>query len=377
MLIDDVLPCLVKVHCLPHGTALVGCALRGLTAIGKGETPDVNAESTSTSVEELGHLLHDAGSALLEQAGLLAGQRGRGGVCAALKYLSFRCFCAVDVLRQATSGVSADAVPEGDALWGAILQAWFGVRDGGGFEGALADLTRWWITHTARGVDVGCALAPTSLEASGISGMFDAMASMLQQAEWLRGTAAEELRSETAAGHIESAVAAAEQLSTVMGSSNVVGVRRLRPVSGLDLPIGVRYFESRAVHVLQTREELAPDFNTGQEDVEDWSGNVAVGAAALALSVAALMRSEGARLAQGLPVFAQSIKKAALHHVCSGASGSDPVGSRSIVTLQVQCEVGWPLSQVVLDEAWDDVGVNVRQKLGRAVLGTCAAAGLG
>ena len=374
---DAVLACLSKVHCLPDSAGLAGCALRGLAAIGRGEAPEVNAASNATSLVDLGRLLCDAGGTLMERAGLLKAQMERQEVCAAMQYLSFRCFCAVEVLQQAAAGVRIDAVPEGSAVWGSILEAWLCVRGGGGLEGALADLTRWWISHKAQGVDGGGVETPPFTDvgdAGTASDMAVDLASMRQQAEWLRGEAADELRSEVAAGHLESAAAAVEQLRDMAASSRVVGVRRLRPVPGMDVPDGVHCFENGTVHVLQVQEKLTPDFDTRRGEVEHWCSSVAVGAAALACSVAALKRSEGARLAQGLPRYAQSVRGAALQHLCTGASVTDPVGPHSSVALQVHCEGGWPLGQVVNDEAWVDVGMSVRQRLCRAVLGTCAAA---
>ena len=371
---DEVLAGLGKVQCLRDSASLTGCALRGLAAIGRGEEPDVKAAPTATSLVELGCLLRDAGGALLERAGLLHGQPERGEVCAALHFLSFRCFCAVDVLHQAASGTGVDALPEGDALWGPILGAWLGVRGGGGLEGALADLTRWWISYKVHAVERVGARAAMPPSDSGTSGMADALTSMRQQAEWLRGEAADELKSEVAAGHLESAAAAVEQLRSMVGSSKIVAARRLRPVSGMEVLDGVQCFESGTVHVLQIQEGLTPTFNTGREEVDHWSSNVAAGTEAVASSVAALMRGEDARLVRGLPLFAQSVRGAAMQHIYTGATWGDPMGSSSSVLLQLHCEAGWPLSQVVNDEAWGDVGRTVRQKLCRAVLGTCAAA---
>ena len=371
------LACLGKVQCLPDSAALAGCALRGLAAIGRGEPPGVKAAPSATSLVELGRLLHDAGGALLERAGLLKGQMERLEVCAALQFLSFRCFAAVDVLRQAAAGKDMDALPGGDALWGCILEAWLGVRGGGGLEGALADLTRWWISHKAHSIDEGGAEAFVSTDtavSSQASDMNGALASIRQQAEWLRGEAADDLGSDTAAGHLESAAAAVEQLKGMLMSRKVLGGRRLRPVPGMDMPAGVQCFESGTDLVVQARQGLTPDFDTGRGEIEDWSNSVAAGAMALADIVAALKRGEKVQLAQGLPRFAQSARSTALLHACVGASCEDPVGSNSSVILQVQCEIGWPLSQVVFDEAWGDVRMDVRQKLCKAVLGTCAVA---
>ncbi|CAE7822492.1 unnamed protein product, partial [Symbiodinium sp. KB8] len=120
-----------------------GPALQGLAAIGRGEAPAAGDGAQSTmSLVDLEGLLRDAGSALWAQAEQLGEKVDGAEACAALQYLSFRCFAAMDVLRQAASGVSVAAVPEGDALWGAIVGAWGSVRGGVNVEGALADLTR-------------------------------------------------------------------------------------------------------------------------------------------------------------------------------------------------------------------------------------------
>ena len=182
---ESMLLCLRKVHCVP-GTEMPQVeALRGLAAIGRGEAPNGQAAPNTMNVEELQGLLRDAGSALLEQAGELAGQLERGEVCAALQYLSFRCFCAVDVLHQATSGVSEDALPEGDALWGPILQAWGSVRSGVGVDGALADLTRWWRQRQV--ADVAEQGGPVAHADTAEAAMEAALTDLQQQAEQEQG----------------------------------------------------------------------------------------------------------------------------------------------------------------------------------------------
>ena len=42
--------------------------------------------------------------------------------------------------------------------------------------------------------------------------------------------------------------------------------------------------------------------------------------------------------------------------------------------MQVQCEAGWPLRVFLEDEAWGDVGLDVKQRVAVKVLGVCAVA---
>ena len=377
--IDDtravaVAACLGKLKCLPGSFMDHGPALRGLAAIGRGETPALGDAPSAMSLVELEAALRDAGSALLEQAGLLAGQRERGGVCAALQYLSFRCFCAVDVLHQAASGVSADAVPEGDALWGAIVGAWGSVRAGVNVEGALADLTRWWQGFEGADMDVAGEGGPLTHDAGGGAATDAALAGMRQQAEWLRGEAAGELRSESAAVHLECAASAVEELRGLLGCAPVMSSRKVKVVGGLDLSGGLECLNGKDVSVYSGKSRIEDEDVGGAGDVEQWAGSVDAGATALAASVGAVKRVEAARIAHGLPRIAQSPRKTALNHICGGGRADEPVGVRSSVMVQVQCEAGWPLRVFLEDEAWSDVGMEVKQRVAVSVLGVCAVA---
>ena len=349
-------------------------ALQGLAAIGRGEPCEAKPAPFSTTPVELEGLLHEAGSALLEQAGLLAGQRERGGVCAALQYLSFRCFCAVDVLHQAASGVSADAVPEGDALWGAIVGAWGSVRSGVNVEGALADLTRWWQGFTVTDVAVAGKGGPIIHDADGKVAMDAALAGMRQQAEWLRGDAAGELASESAAEQLERAASAVEEMRGLLGCALLISGRKVTAAPGLDLLSSLECFNNEDSSMFTGKSRIDDEEIGGAGDVEQWAASVEADATALATSVGAVKRGEAVRIARGLPRMAQTPRKAALAHGFMGGRPSEPLGETSTVMVQVQCEQGWPLNAFLCDMAWDDVELEVKEQVCVKVLGACAAA---
>ena len=349
-------------------------ALQGLAAIGRGEPCEAKPAPFSTTPVELEGLLHEAGSALLEQAGLLAGQRERGGVCAALQYLSFRCFTAVDVLRQVARGVKVDAVPEGDALWGAIVGAWGSVRAGVNVEGALADLTRWWQGFTVTDVAVAGKGGPIIHDADGKVAMDAALAGMRQQAEWLRGEAAGELKSESAAKHLECASGAVEELRGLLGCTLLISSHKVKGVHGLDLSGGLECLNNKYASVYNGRVEIVGEDVGGAGDVEQWAASVEAGATALVKIVKAAKRFEAARIANGLPQMAQTPNRAALAHGCLGSRPSEPLGETSTVMVQVRCEQGWPLRAFLEDEGWGDVGLEVKQRVAVRVLGVCAVA---
>ena len=259
-------------------------------------------DSQDVGLSELESLLRDAGSAL----STLAGLDESGHACAALQYLSFRCFCAVDVLRQATSGVDVGALPRGDAVWGPILEAWDSVHDGcANVDTALEGLARWWTEREGRAVyeagTVGCVVRGGDGEVA----VAAALASVRQQAEWLRGGAAGELKSEAAAAHLDSAVTAVEELRSLLKCGVGVAGGRLKALPGLDLAGGVACRMSKDCSVYLAQSRIIPDAKPQALEVEHWAACVAAGAGAMSQSVSAVMRAEALRVASGLPKLAQ------------------------------------------------------------------------
>ena len=363
--------CLVKLHCEPGRELLHGPALRGLVAMGHGETPAAGDAPTTMTPVKLESLLRGAGSALLDRAGQLKGQLERASVCAALEYLSFRCFCALGSLHQAVSGVGVEEVPGGDAVWGPILEAWGSVRAGADVEGALADLTRWWQSREAPSVDVA-GVAVTPGQGAGDAAVDEALASMKEQAALLRGEAAGDLRSDAAAEHLESAVGAVEELRKLLVCSGAISGRKLTAAAGIDLAGSVACKSGKEASVYTAESSIVPDTGTNGSAVIEWAAAADLGASALARGIAAAKRSEAARKARGLPRVAQAAHGLSLTHNCAGSRPDEPLGVRSDVVVQAQCERGWPLGAFVDDEAWQDVGLEMKQRVCLKVLGACA-----
>ena len=373
-LTEQVVASLVKVQSVPDTAMRHGVALQGLANIGQGQPASPETFKSKFNLVELEGLLRDTGGALLERAGLLHGQPEREGVCAALQFLSFRCFCAIEVLHQAAGGVGADAVPTADALWGSICDAWSSVRSNVNLEGALADLTRWWQGRKAQ-TQVPTSSPPNpSPTAEGLHAVEESLSSIRKQASWLRGAPAGRLRSQAAAGHLSTIAEAAQQLRTHLAAAVAIGDSKLVPVQGFDAPSQVHTFRGPDGCVSSASGRLIVNHETQVSDVSAWSAELAEGASLMAKSVAIVLEAERRRIAGGLPRLVQAVHMVALRHGNIGAEPEDPLGSVSEVSLQLHCEGCWPLSLFVEDEAWGDIGESVRQRLCVAVLGVCAVA---
>lgn len=370
---EAVLACLAKVRCLPEGAQLAGVALRGLTAMAREQPLPRSAFWEPVTLVELEGLLREAAGAMLERAELLQAQGGQVDACAALENLSFRCFCAVDMLHQAASGTDVDALPAGDALWGPVLEAWFNVG-GASADAALPSLAHWWRRLKEHDHKVQHQLPVASQSGSSGDAAAHALATMWQQAAWLQGGGTGGLSSAAAAQHLEAAASAMATLTSTLVCVEAVGAHQLRRVHDVQVAAGVCCFHSEAVFVFQMCQVLKPDAGTDRQIVERWCSQVAALAGALCSSVEAVVRCDLARQAQGVPRFAQAVRGAAVQYSCHNASASAPFGLTSEVTVQVHCEAGWPLGQVVRDEAWPDVEQRDRECLAKQVLAVCAAA---
>ncbi|CAE7936814.1 unnamed protein product, partial [Symbiodinium sp. KB8] len=204
---------------------------------------------------------------------------------------------------------------------------------------------------------------------------------MWQQAEWLRGEAASELTSESvaeplesAANHLECAASAVVELRAVLGCGAAIMSGELVPVSGIDLPGGLVCKNSAATSVITVEGQIISGPDIIDVDVEEWASELDSGVGALSRSVANLKRADSVQVSHGLPQMAQQVHRVALKHACIKGGADKPVGERSTVEVQVQCEQGWPLSMFVEDEAWSDVGLQVKQRVAMRVLGACAVA---
>ena len=372
--VERVVASLAKMQCVPWRALQHGPALQGLAAVGNGQAPEVKASPERVTLAEQEALLHSAGCALLERAALLKGQLVRAELLEALQFLSFRCFCAVRMLNQAASGESADAVPDGDAVWGCIREAWGSVRDEGkSVEGALADLTRWWLEHKKRIV-----LVPDTVDLETHGGDKTDFATYVgklrEQATRFQAAAADDLQSAFTAERLTTAADAVEELRQLLGAASQVSHRHMHLTLGMDLAEWLESKNSTDKSVYMSSRELKSVEVEDVTCVDEWAEEIASSARALAKSVAAAKHAEASRLAHGLPRVSQAPHHVSVVHIASGSSDVEPLGLSSAFDLQVQCEKGWPLSMFVRDAAWSDVRADVKQQLCLKVLGACAVA---
>ena len=378
--IDRMVPCLLKLDSALGAEIRSGTALRCLAAMARDATLGMGDRRFSYFVREIASLALDAGCSLWERAGLLS-EAGGGdeGLCFALKFLSFRCFSAFELLREAVLGADESAVPFGGAVWRPILEASQAVTREG--KSKLENLAVWWREREEATADGGgvAGIVEGGGDVHGPGGDApdppEALVSMRQQAEWLRGGAAGGLKCEAAAEHLESAADALEELHGLVVWGETINGGVFESVVGCDMDGSVVLKCSNAVSVYTVEGDTFRGA-VGEEprDVEVWAKRVAVGARALAQSIAALKRSEASRMAHGLPRLAQVPVSVALAHVCTGTGPEDPLGVRSSLSVQVQCKAGWPLSKFVEDAAWHSVDESVKQRVCAMVLGVCAVA---
>ena len=372
---DSVQACLRRMQCLPGSATPQAMALRGLAAIGLGTVPVLHGETEPHSLEGMAVLLREAGGALLERAAKLRGQPQRDEVCAALNFLSFRCFCILDMIHQVTVGLKTSAFPAGDAVWGSVVAAWDAVQlDGASLESALADLTRWWRDHKNPSSSSFSTTRSRNDAPGGQDSMTAALASIRQQAKWLRGESAGELQSVSAAGSLEAAADAVEKLRALLDCARTVGGPKLQEVRGIDQLTGLVCLSTADESVYSSSNRISPMSDTTIDDVALWAEDVAEGATKIAQSVVGLQQCEWACAASGLPKLAQSTHAVALAHSCAQLSPADPIGPVTDISIQLHCEKCWPLSNFLDDEAWEDVGQQDRERLCMRLLSACALA---
>ena len=365
--------CLTKVLGSPQAQQVCAAALRCMIAIGRGKSPPSFGCASGLSIVEMRDLLLKAGCSLSLRSEALRGEEGRADASAALRYCSFRCFSAVEVLCQALSGIDIDTLPVCSAVWRPILRVWMSVKHSRSCEEALASLSTWWVKYQEKraGVVGGGAAASEDGESTTHS---DALASLLQQAEWLRGEVAGDLQSEEAAGHLESTAEAMELVKGTLHLRQPLSGKRLRPVTGIGMPELVSQFHTESLSVYGSSHCILPAWDTSRMGVAAWTKSVKVGVAALATSAAASLQAERARLAGGYPPLVQRALGIAFRHSSIDGGPEDALGALTEVTVQVHCEKCWPLSSLVRDDAWADVAWEVRKVLCEKILGLLAVA---
>lgn len=363
----------------PRGEAPERCgrvvALQGLAAIGRGEQPSRSPLSEGAEAR-LEVLLEHAGTALLSMANRLKEQELRGELCDALQHLSFRCFSAMALQRVVDGGSSSSEIPEEAVIWGPIEGAWGSVRDGGqSVEGALGDLTRWWLEHQKSPVSSQATVSPLPDHAGEEDAFNAARDSVKQQAAWLCEPEADELGCSEAGGHLKEAAEAAAELRKVVASTGHIGGKRLVPVNGLDLQKGLESFDAKHASVYRAHDCIIQSYQTEDEDIISWARNFMDGAVSMNACVHASLLSEKARLSRGLTRLSQAVHSVSLVHTCNDVRAEDPLGPISSISLQLQCERAWPLAGFMEDEGWSsDLGSLPRQQLCVGILSVCAVA---
>ena len=373
--LEELLACLEKVNCWPGSDMEHVDAIRGLAAIGKGIPPGASKEPKSMLLVELEGLLRRAGDALLDRAGLLAGERERGEVCDALQYLSFRCFCAVEILYRISSGEPLDVCPTGEAIWGPILEAWGSVDvEAGSLEGALADLTRWWLKRKREPAPSAAEVARSAHDSDADAAVEAALSSMRELAEYLGEADEEDLGSKNARTKLHEAADAVTKMRQQLRCTRLVAARTLAPTDGLDVGEEIAFFSSADRSVYSVSKDIMPEYFTEVQDVEEWTWGIASGASNLEETVGPVLATESMRVAQGFPRAVQALLGVGLVHSSTQLSPTDPLGLVSGVNIQVHCERGWPLGMFVRDEGWPSLDLRLRKQLCVKLLGTCAVA---